>query len=95
MNAFRSKGPTGRLYRNRETGMIMGVCSGLAEFFDFEVWVVRVLAVVSLLFFTTITAVVYIMLAFLLRDRPLKYQGREEESRFWRERTRSSGEHNY
>ncbi len=93
MNSDSRSNPTRRLYRNRETGIIMGVCSGLAEFFDFEVWVVRVLAVVSLLFFTMLTAVVYIMLAFLLRDRPLSYQGRDEESRFWRER--SSGEHNY
>ena len=92
MNLQGRKGPTGRLYRNKETGIIMGVCSGLAEFFDFEVWVVRVLAVVSLLFFTTLTAIVYIMLAFLLRDRPLSYQGRDEESRFWR---RSDGGHNY
>lgn len=92
MNSNRS-GPTQRLYRNKETGIIMGVCSGLAEFFDFEVWVVRALAVLSLLFFTTLTAVVYLLLAFLLRDRPLSYQGREEESRFWRER--SGGGHNY
>ena len=95
MNSYRSNEPTRRLYRNRETGIIMGVCSGLAEFFDFEVWVVRVLAVVSLLFFTIITAVVYIMLAFLLRDRPLSYQGREKESRFWREHSSSSGGPNH
>ena len=93
MNSRRSTNPTRRLYRNRETGIIMGVCSGLAEFFDFEVWVVRVLVVVSLLFFTMLTAVVYIMLALLLRDRPLSYQGRDEESGFWRRR--SNGEHNY
>jgi len=85
--------PTRRLYRNPETGIIMGVCSGLAEFFDFDVWVVRVLAVVSLLVFTTLTLIVYFVLGFLLRDRPLRYQGREEESHFWRRR--SHGEHNY
>lgn len=93
MNSHGRTNPTRRLYRNRETGIIMGVCSGLAEFFDFEVWVVRVLAVVSLLFFTTLTAAVYILLAFLLRDRPLSYRGRDEEYRFWRERSR--GEHDY
>jgi len=85
--------PTRRLYRNKETGIILGVCSGLAEFFDFEVWMVRVLAVVSLLFFTTITAVIYVLLGFLLRERPLSYRGREEEARFWR--NGSHGEHDY
>ena len=93
MNSYRRHIPTRRLYRNPETGIIMGVCSGLAEFFDFEVWVVRVLAMVSLLFFTILTVVVYFVLGFLLRERPLKYQGREDESHFWR--GRSQGEHNY
>lgn len=81
MNSFNA--PTRRLYRNRETGIILGVCSGLAEFFDFEVWVVRVLAVVSLLFFTTLTLVSYFLLGFLLKDRPLSYGGRDKEARFW------------
>lgn len=88
-----TRNPTRRLYRNKETGIIMGVCSGLAEFFDFEVWVVRVLAVVSLLFFTTATAVIYILLGLLLRERPLSYQGREGEASFWRRA--STGERDY
>ena len=73
-----------RLYRNRETGVIMGVCSGIAEFFEFQVWMVRVLAVFSLLCFTTPTALAYVALGLLLRDRPLSYRGREDETGFWR-----------
>lgn len=88
-----TRNPTRRLYRNKETGIIMGVCSGLAEFFDFEVWMVRVLAVVSLLFFTIATAVIYVLLGLLLRERPLSYRGRDEETRFWRKA--STGEHDY
>ena len=93
MSSHKRFDPTRRLYRNKETGIIMGVCSGLADFFDFEVWMVRVLAVVSLLFFTIATVVIYFLLGFLLRERPLSYQGREEESRFWRNGT--NGEHDY
>lgn len=79
------------LYRNRETGVIMGVCAGLAEFFDVEAWLVRVAAVVSLWFFTVPTAVAYVVLGLILRDRPLSYSGQGDEHYFWSaRRTRGS-----
>ena len=80
-----------RLYRNRETGVLMGVCSGIAEFFDLEVWVVRVAAVISLHFFTVITGLAYLVLGLVLRDAPLSYRGRDMEQEFWRNR----GGHEY
>ena len=90
----REKFETGeRLYRNRETGVIMGVCSGIAEFFDLEVWVVRVAAVISLYFFTTVTGLAYLVLGLVLKDAPLSYRGRRKEQEFWRNGTR--GGHEY
>lgn len=83
MSDYRSSDPAQRLYRNRETGVILGVCSGLAEFFDTEAWIVRVVAVISLYFFTTPTAIAYVVLGLILRDRPLAYRGREPEHCFW------------
>ena len=88
---MKAQGRHEQLYRNRETGVIMGVCSGLAEYFDVEIWVVRVAAVISLYFFTTVTGVVYLGLGLVLRDRPLS--ARSDESEFWRTRTR--GGHEY
>ncbi|NNC64104.1 MAG: PspC domain-containing protein [Gammaproteobacteria bacterium] len=85
--------PGRRLYRDRENGVIMGVCAGVGEFFDFEVWMVRVVAVISLIFFTTITALVYIGLGLLLRDRPLGYRGPSRERDFWR--NRAGGRHDW
>ena len=82
-NSFRYD-PDQTLYRNRETGVIMGVCSGLAEYFKVEVWVVRVIAVVCLYFFTMITGAVYLGMGLLLKDSPLSYRGRYGESDFWR-----------
>ncbi len=81
-----------RLYRNRETGVIMGVCSGIAEFFDLEVWVVRVAAVISLYFFTVVTGLAYLLLGLVLRDAPLNYRGRNQEQEFWRNRARGGHE---
>lgn len=83
MSAQHDNDRSQQLYRNRETGVIMGVCSGLAEYFDIEAWIVRVAAVVCLYFFTTATAIAYIVLGFILRDRPLSYRGRVDEHCFW------------
>jgi phage shock protein C len=38
------------LYRNTRDGKIAGVCAGLADHFEVEHWVVRLLAVVAFLF---------------------------------------------
>ncbi len=73
------------LYRDRENGMILGVCAGIAERFEFNVLGVRILAVVAMvcLAFWPV-AVAYLAFGLLLRDRPLSYYGQEYEHRFWR-----------
>ena len=39
-----------RLYRSRTDRVLWGVCGGLAEYFDIDPVIVRVITVVSLLF---------------------------------------------
>ena len=41
-----------KLYRSRTERRIWGICGGLAEYFDVDPTIVRVIAVVSLLFGT-------------------------------------------
>ena len=53
-------GPLRGLYRDRENGWIFGVCAGLAEFGNFNVGTVRVIAVICLCIFTWATGLVYI-----------------------------------
>ena len=36
-----------RLYRNKDRAWFFGVCAGVADFFDVELWVVRLLTVIS------------------------------------------------
>ena len=80
-------GPFRGFYRDRENGWIFGVCAGLADRFNLQVVVVRVLAVISLLMFFWLTAAVYIAAALLIREKPLIYSGSRNEYEFWR-RTR-------
>jgi phage shock protein C len=78
------KGPLRGLYRDRENGWLFGVCAGVAEFANFNVGTVRVIAVICLLLFTWATALVYLAAILLFRERPLIYSGRYNEYEFWR-----------
>ncbi|MFT5559530.1 MAG: phage shock protein C [Psychromonas sp.] len=51
-----------RLYRNPENAKLAGVCAGIAEYFDIEVWLVRLLVVSAFLF----TAGFFVFIAYLV-----------------------------
>ena len=64
------KGRTG-LYRSR-SGLIFGVCKGIAEYLDFSVFWTRVLAVVLLLLSGIWPAAgIYILAALLMKPEPV------------------------
>lgn len=50
------------LFRDTDNKMIAGVCSGLAAYFGVDATLVRIIAVVSLLFFNGVILVIYIIL---------------------------------
>lgn len=72
------------LYRDRENGLILGVCAGVAEYFDARTIGVRVLAVVALMLLFWPVLLVYLTAGLILRDMPLRYRGRGREEHFWR-----------
>ena len=78
-----------RLYRDRDNGMIFGVCAGLADYFGFDRKITRVLvAVGGLLFFPTII-VIYIILGLLLDPAPAETLDRRGEDVELRRRVRA------
>lgn len=87
MSSVGYRGP-GRLYRDAENGIFLGVCAGVARFFDFRVAVVRIVAVISLLLFFWPTAAIYLAAGWLLKPMPLAYRGRGSEAHFWRRECR-------
>lgn len=59
------------LYRNKDDGKIAGVCAGIADYFNFEIWLVRVIAVsVFLLGGSGLVFVLYIALWMILDIKP-------------------------
>ena len=77
-------GPLRGLYRDRDAAWIFGVCAGIADRFNFRVGTVRIIAIISFLLFSWMTAALYIGATLLIREKPLIYSGRESEYEFWR-----------
>lgn len=72
------------LYRDPEHGIIMGVCAGLADYFGLNVMLVRIVAVLVLIFWWFITLVVYLIMGFLMPKKPRRLYESVEDETFWR-----------
>ncbi len=72
-----------RLYRSRD-GIILGVCKGIAEYFDFSVFWTRVIVVVIFFIsgFWPITGL-YFVAALLMKPRPVSQIHTEDEQEFY------------
>ncbi|WP_147822348.1 envelope stress response membrane protein PspC [Salidesulfovibrio onnuriiensis] len=71
------------LYRSRD-GRVLGVCKGLAEYFDVRVSVVRAAVIVAFIF-TGFWPVVglYLLAAFFMKPEPVMPFAREEDREFY------------
>lgn len=78
-------GRSHKLYRDTENGCLLGVCAGIANYFDLRVGAVRILTVILALFMFWPVVIGYCLAGFLLRTRPLCYCGNGDERGFWRE----------
>jgi len=58
------------LYRDPDNGKICGVCAGIADYFGFETWVVRVIAVSLLIFLNGGMVLGYFIACWLLEVKP-------------------------
>ena len=63
---------TPRLCRDRESGKLLGVCAGIANYYGLESWVVRLIALTGLVFLTSVTLVGYFVAALLMDPSPLR-----------------------
>ncbi len=72
---------TGGLYRLPDEGLVAGVCAGLGHRFEWSKWAVRGVWLVSLLLFTKISALAYIVASLVLKQRHLsEFSNRANDS---------------
>lgn len=81
-----------RLYRDTENGKIAGVCAGIADYFSWDLAVVRGLTVVSALMFTFVTVGLYIFAAMFLPIKPNDLYDDDKEEKYWRRYRKSPRE---
>ena len=60
-------GPLRGLYRDRENAWVFGVCAGIADRFNLQLPIVRIIALISLVLLFWLTAAVYIGATLLIR----------------------------
>lgn len=78
-----------KIYKNRREGRIRGVCAGLGEYFGIDPNIIRVAAILLTVFGSGFPIIVYIVLCWLLEDKPEFLYENPKEDAFWREaRTR-------
>lgn len=63
----------GELFRDPVKGKIAGVCAGLAQYFGWEAWLVRILVVSGVLLGMGWFVILYIAGWFILDKKPSKY----------------------
>ncbi|MGW8193262.1 MAG: envelope stress response membrane protein PspC [Desulforhopalus sp.] len=73
----------GGIYRARD-GIFLGVCKGIADYFDFSVFWVRLSLVVIFIFsgFWPVIGI-YLVAAFFMKPKPVKPIESEEEKEFY------------
>lgn len=71
------------MYRSR-SGVILGVCKGLADYFNFKVFWVRALAVVAFIFTGFWPAgILYLIMALIMKPAPVLRPMDESEEEFY------------
>ena len=73
-----------RFYRDPDNGPFLGVCAGIADYFDVPSMAVRLGAVFGLLFFTLPTVIAYVLAGVLVDRKPAELYANEDQEAFWR-----------
>jgi len=73
-----------KLYRDKDNAIIAGVCAGLASYFGLNRKGLRLIAVISTLFFLPFMVPAYIILAIILPVKPQDLYQDESQEKFWR-----------
>lgn len=81
----------GELYRNPSSGKIAGVCAGIADYFGWETWLVRILVVSGVLFGMPFLVLGYIAAWFILDKNP---KGQVKRNKYHRAGSRYSHQEN-
>ena len=73
-----------KLYRDPDNGKIAGVCAEIADYYSWDVTLVRIVTVILGISFTLVTVALYIAGALFLQPKPRNLYDDQEEEKYWR-----------
>ncbi len=73
-----------RLYRDKDNGILAGVCAGLANYFGLNRRGLQLVVAICTLFFFPFVVPAYIVLAIILPVQPTDLYESESQEKFWR-----------
>ena len=73
-----------KLYLDKKSAKISGVCSGIGDYFGIDPLVVRIVTVISCFFTAPFIILGYILLAIFLDAKPVDMYESKKESDFWK-----------
>ncbi|GAB2582035.1 envelope stress response membrane protein PspC [Dyella jejuensis] len=79
-------------YRDTQRGKLMGVCAALADYLDCNVTIVRILAIIVLLWTNGLIVIAYLILGFMLPTKPDMLYAWDADEEYWRSTRRSAGD---
>jgi len=75
-----------KLYKDGQNGKIAGVCAGLGDYFGIQPNLIRAVVILTCIFgFFPPVVVVYVVLAFVLDEKPSHLRDNPKEDEFWRD----------
>ncbi len=60
-----------RLYRSRKNRILAGVCAGIADYFNVDPTIVRILAVIALVIFNFASVLAYLIMILIVPLEPI------------------------
>ena len=58
-----------KLYRNQYNAIAGGVCAGLADYFNIDLFIVRLMFIISFLFFNLFTLIIYLIMWMMISTK--------------------------
>lgn len=72
MNYDNDKKPRKQLLRDKANAKVAGVCAGIANYFNIEAWLVRIIVVTAVIFGHGFVVILYIAAWMILDETPAK-----------------------
>lgn len=79
------------LYRDPEKGKLAGVCAGIAEYFGWELWLVRIVFISGILLTGSFFFLAYFVGWFILDKKPKGFESRQGKAKDFADRSNGKG----